>query len=395
MLIENGATVTVYDSAGYNYFSIGDYYTPLSNSVTMTGSSTLTVGGSGKTKFDYFCVGNLNPATSADNASTLSVSGSSVVNVYGTAFVGAGDIYNYGSSDTGTSYSTYGNYNSMTVSGSGSTFNVFSNADTQTSSDTGTYTDDLCAPGTLFVGAVGSHNTLTVSDSGSVSTVKLTVGYGASDNSACGVGNTLALTSNATLTATGAVIVGNYGSGNAITVSGGADATFSGTSLVIGANAGSNSVTVSGSGSTLVCANLTTFSIGTASATGNTLVIENSGLVKVDMVPTVATGSYIYIDGGYLAVSGDKSSALATLLSGHYIKYKNTSGVWTTADTSTVSITYYNSSQATEAYNATTYSDLGGYTILTTTPVPEPSTWALFGGLGALGLAGYRRRSSK
>ncbi|GEM_PF-5917756 len=36
------------------------------------------------------------------------------------------------------------------------------------------------------------------------------------------------------------------------------------------------------------------------------------------------------------------------------------------------------------------YDDLGGYTVFYA--VPEPSTWALFGGLSALGLAVHRRR---
>jgi hypothetical protein len=160
---------------------------------------------------------------------------------------------------------------------------------------------------------------------------------------------------------------------------------------------------VTGSGS--VYTNTNTFTLGGSSVSGS-LYIEDGGIVvatasgtsDTDTVSgfTINAGGKLYLGGGYLAISGDSmESTLEGYIEDGYVYALDASGsnyvqVTALTESSLLSLNYYSSG----ADNLSLYTALGldmslSYTILTNTynSVPEPATYALFGGVGALGLA--------
>ena len=187
-------------------------------------------------------------------------------------------------------------------------------------------------------------------------------------------------------------IVGSTTDSNSVTLSStdSATVTATGCAVYIGQNSGSDSNTLVING----VLTASTIYVGASGNTGNVLQIGSGALVQVTTL-TVASDNYIYLGDGYLAVAGDVTddTSIEALLSGIMV-YDSSSNSWVSASASTVSATYYSSES--DAYTATGYEGLDGYTVLTlTSAVPEPATCALFGGLGALGLAFYRRRRAR
>jgi len=151
---------------------------------------------------------------------------------------------------------------------------------------------------------------------------------------------------------------------------------------------------VTGAGSSWVISG--DLSIGTSGNGANILYVLDSALVQVGGAITIASNNYIYLADGYLAVAGDyttggaKNSSLDDLLSGMWIYAV---GGYKAATTSNTYLVYITADIAAAYEAALGYDNLEGYTIFSSSliTVPEPATYALLGGLGALGLALYRR----
>lgn len=200
---------------------------------------------------------------------------------------------------------------------------------------------------------------------------------------------------------------------NALTISAGAKVTASGTAYdsTIGYYAGSNNntVVVNGAGSSLSFAYSASggycLELG-LSSTGNTLTIINGGLVVLgDSSHTgnsisIATGNYVQLGGGLLAIGGDVTGSLSSLLDGNVNIWDGSDYVL--ASMSDLSYSYCTTVDAVNAFltanSLDTYSydasSLVNFTLVTggTPGVPESSSFAFVGGLGAMGFALLRRR---
>jgi hypothetical protein len=167
-------------------------------------------------------------------------------------------------------------------------------------------------------------------------------------------------------------IIGSTYSSNTVTQSSGDSATVTATgcAVYIGQNSGSNNNTLVING-TLTATNVY---VGAAGNSGNILQI-GSGATEAITKLYLAAGNTLEIYGDYTA-----TDALTTYLYGNSTTlYVVNSGVTTEIASS----------------NYATYlliTSSSGYTLVNVGAVPEPATCALFGGLGALGLAFFRRR---
>lgn len=244
----------------------------------------------------------------------------------------------------------------------------------------------------LAVGRSTADNFLTISG-GTVTNYRGYIGYYSAGTGTVTVTGASSVWSNAnTLT------VGYYGTGTLNIENGGS---VSNTNGYVGDNS-SGTVTVTGANSTWENSGILT--VG-RSGTG-TLTIEDGAQVTATSVSVGSVGdSAIYLNGGYLALaSADATTDLAIIAdlinnekvyamdaaTGTYVLVTS----WD-SENGLVSLTYYEditTCDALDVYNLT-----GAYTVLTSAyhAVPEPATYALFGGLGALGMAMYRRRTAR
>ena len=207
----------------------------------------------------------------------------------GNGFVSIGSDSLYvgtNSSDQSANFSSGTNdYYNIVIGGSGDTNNSVSVA------NGGTVVE---AANNIVVGQNGSGNTMTASSGASIVAQKFSViglNATASNNSAVvtGVGSTWSSGS--------ALLIGDSGSGNSMSVQAGAGVVSGGSGVALGYNVGSsgNSLLVDGSGSTL--ANSSDLAVG-FSGSGNTVVVSNGG--------TLTTGQASY--GGVIGLNASSSN---------------------------------------------------------------------------------------
>ena len=157
----------------------------------------------------------------------------------------------------------------------------------------------------LSVGAGGSGNSLVISNGGSVSVQNLYLGYNKSST-----GNMVLVSGpDSSLTASGDIAVGAYGSHNSLVISNGATVT-SGLygdygSGVGGAHGSNNSVIITGSGSRWNASDSNSqFVIGYSnSSTANTLLLSNGGTLSTITAALGAEGS----SNNSVLISGERS----------------------------------------------------------------------------------------
>ena len=185
----------------------------------------------------------------------------------------------------------------------------------------------------LYVGFAGGGNSLMISNGAVVINQDGYIGtYYQSSNNSVVVSGANSLWSNS-----GEVMIGNFGSGNSLTISNGGRVVLSGSTnwLAIGENHGANSntVTVTGSNSQL---NVTGWlEVGWGSNTGNQMLISDGGLVS-------DSNGYI----GY--TNGSSSNSVAV----------STSGTW--SNSSSFYVGYSGSSNNLVISGAGTVTDLAG-----------------------------------
>jgi T5SS/PEP-CTERM-associated repeat protein len=382
MDVTSGATVNS------RTFTVGFASSSSDNDLAVQGSGTLL--NIGRT----FLVGN------AGSGNSVSVSGSAMLMAYDMTVGQSGSGNSVSVSGTGstlfvrrdTFLGYYGDNNSISVT-SGATYSTksiiaghwnTSSGNTVTVSGSGS---KLSASYSITVGNAGASNSMTVSSGASVIAQIVSVGYGSEDDSSYGNNNTLTVTgANTTLTASSLLYVGTYGSNNTMTVSDGAY--VSAGDLFIGSEAGAtgNSLTISGANSIVSAMGVT---IGN---TGNTLIIGTDALLKIGAGSlSIASGNLIrFADEGFIAWSGDHVSDFQTLLGGGYVYCWNTDA-YELGSASNVEIMYFDNAADAQAFAGGIYEGLDGYTIMRST-VPEPSTFALLGGIACIGSAASKRR---
>jgi len=362
LTIENGGLVNNPGTSVQSEHFIGygdNSNTALGNNnsvaVTGTGSSWTMVDSYSQLYVGYFGSGN-----------SLTVdTGGSVSNTNG--IIGLGS----------TSNTALGNDNSVTVTGTGS---VWTNSES------------------LNVGSRGSGNSLSIHEGASVSNTIGTIGFGNDTNSALGNNNTVTVSgTDSTWINSQALRVGYSGSGNSLIIEEGA--TVSNVGAVIGrggtnpALGNNNSVTVAGAGSTWIStSNVTVGEWGS----GNTLTIQDTALVRIGGTLSISAqidseNNFIRLHDGYLAIFGDQTTYLSNLITNGHLQLWDGLTWVTSSNLNNYEFAFFASNAAAEAFSG--YQNLGGYTIATASTVPEPST-GVFLLLGAGALL-FRRLSTK
>ncbi|WP_395746045.1 autotransporter domain-containing protein [Prosthecobacter sp.] len=163
----------------------------------------------------------------------------------------------------------------------------------------------LLSTNDLLVGYGGNGNTLTISDGATATNVNAFVGF-RFDAASSSNDNSVSVTGPGSLwTNTGTFYLGEYGTGNSLSVSDGGKVTVtgSGKDAVVGDQAGStgNSLTVTGAGSEF--SNAATFYLG-KSGGGNTLSVLNGGTMTTN---NVRLGGNAGSDSNSATVSGSGS----------------------------------------------------------------------------------------
>jgi T5SS/PEP-CTERM-associated repeat protein len=234
----------------------------------------------------------------------------------------------------------------------------------------------------IAAGAPSNFGTLEVTDGSSLNVQSLILGFS---------GSASVTVSGGTVTTVGGdgLVVGNGGRSSLLVGNGGS---LSSPVATIGWTTANCSVKVTGPGSQWV--NSGNLRLGYFSS-GNTLTISDGSLVKVSGTLSVGVGSgtntFLRLDGGYLALFNDQTSALTNYItSGKVQTWNGTDWAVNTAPGG-FSLAYYQTDAAAKSF--TGYDGLGGYTILTATAVPEPSTYAMaLAGLACGGWSMFRRR---
>ena len=402
LTVSSGGDVVASYSSGTGGSVYVGYGTPgtasygCSNSLTITGSGSTVTTGYGPNYIGFYGSSN---TLLIERGGSFSGSGTNVQ-----VTIGNGD----------STSSSYGNSNAVTVTGLGSTLSIVNAA----------------LNAMITVGNYGSSNSMTISDSGAVTSNVFLIGGGSNTSSTLGTASSNHVTvtgsgssltvSSATVTTNnfGSISVGRMGRGNYMEVLSGADVSsrnfyvgsyFQGSSNTMGNN---NYAKLSGSGSTLTVTSILKVGFTSSASVSNSdnyLEIDDGALVKVGSSSSAATvtvisGNYIELANGVLAIYSNVTSSLSTMLEG---KVKTWDGD-SFESVALTSLNYAYCSSTAEVdefiskYDLSSYdytaADLVGYTLITggsAISVPEPSTYALFGGVGALGLALYRRRSAK
>ncbi len=333
--------------------------------------------------------------------------------------------------------------NSMTVSGAGSKWvstwtgwgdssTIFvgfgGNSNTLTISNGGSVksTHFMIGAGNTEENAEANGNTITVTGSNSIldASSNVRVGYQNANNNQLNVndgatfkstnfyvGSENAINSSATIDGAGTtwtnrndLQVGTlFADTSSLTISGGAKATsgfgdgITNAKTNIGTWGSTDSqIVISGEQSSLALRS--DLAIGDANgATNSVLRIEDGGLLKLGDstktgILTFGTGSdsVIRIDDGFFAWYGDQVTTLETfILGGRFEIWDAENSDWIAGSLDNLFLRYVIGTGETETNGL--YSDLNGYTIITT--IPEPSTWALVA-LSAAGLvfARFRRQ---
>ena len=352
-----------YANSGDLNFGTTDSGDNLAVGYATTGNS-LTI--SGGTVSDYHGIIGCN----SGSGGAVTVTGS------GSEWYEEGDLY-VGNSGTGT----------LDIENGGHVWNLGNGYIAYASGSTGTTTvgagSSWINTGFLHVG-LGGTGTLEIKDGGTVSNT-----YGVIASSG-GSGTVIVTGAGSTWTST-SIEVGRSGTGTLRIENGGAvNCSYEPSSIAL-YEGGTGAVTVTGSKSIWY----NSFGISVGSGGTGTLTIEDGALVLAASL-SMGSGGNLYIGGGYLALSGDQRSAIDTLLSGDKVyAWDGTEYVLVNSSnkSSLVSVNYYD--VAGDAYAATGYNGLDGYTVLTSIDsVPEPATYAFFGGIGALALAIRRRKKT-
>ena len=260
-------------------------------------------------------------------------------------------------------YST-GSQGSATVRGVGSTWTI---------------------DGEFYVAVYGTGE-IVIEDGGSVSSGSGFLGYSSGSHGLVTVRG-----ANSKWTTESDLSVGRFGTGELVIEDGGS--VFIGGKGDVGRwEDSTGAVMVRGRGSILALAgSLVVGEMGS----GSTLTIVEGGIVRVGDAPfggsidisvSGGTENFLRLDGGYLALFGDQTDHVVTLISGGTIQLWDGTEWKVSTDTADFLFGYFESEEAARAFSG--YEGLGGYTILTT--VPEPTVLGLLG-VCAVALAITRR----
>lgn len=318
LTIEGGASVLS------NATKIGGAVGADGNQVIVTGTGTtlsnttfLAVGYSGQENSLTLSGGGI-----ATNTQTL-IGFNSTSNANSVLVFDAGTVW----TDHGTFYLGYdGSHNSVSIFGGGVLnitsqdaavgFNVDSLSNSLTVTGTGSKLE-LMGAKTLYIGDSGSNNSMLISDGGLVAVNKNgRIGSASTSNN-----NTVTVTgAGSAWTTTGTLRVGSGGSGNSLIVESGAAVNI-GTKIFVGNGVGSanNSITVDGSGSTLVTDELY---VG-LSGTNSSLTVSNGGNVTAasifDIASNIASSGVLNIGAGGAPGTINTSTILGGLGSSNVI----------------------------------------------------------------------------
>lgn len=317
----------------------------------------------------------------------------------------------------------YGSGNSMTIAnggsatltltlilGEGSTLDTaLANNNSLTVTDTGS---SLETSG-LSLGSLGSSNTVTIANGASATSLgAISVGQGSASHPLSGNDNIITVSGEGSSLEAGGLILGSRGSGNAMTIEDGANVTvkyLDFLSVIIGAGDDSNPVsgnnnTITVTGVNSILALETHLTIGNYGS-GNSLTVADGALVTYEGPTSLAISyhsgavdNYLRLQGGYFAWQGDYLDAIEALLLEDKIQtWDPVNEVWVSANSSTgenyFGYAYFATNE--EAFAYTGYADLGGYTILGSSPIPEPRHFATLAGLLALLLVICQRRARR
>jgi T5SS/PEP-CTERM-associated repeat protein len=290
-----------------------------------------------------------------------------------------------------------------------------------------------------WVGGLGSHNRMTVQSGadvvskgdsgvgqGSSSSTNAENGYGYANRAVVkGAGSSWTVANGSTCYS---LNVGNYGSsnsmlvidggrvengvgtigssstsvGNIVAVSGAGSQWINHGALNVGSSAGGQGALIIDGGA-LVMASSVAYGTSTATTISLTSTAMNgvADLLTTDKTLTSITANTIYFgSGSYLALNGNITSATSTidtLLSGMMV-YDSAGSAWVLGSSATgrslMTYSYVDGTTVTSSsVSGGTYANLTGYTVFSYgSAVPEPSTYAFFGGLFALGFAMRRRK---
>jgi len=421
----------VLDSAGISRFTFGN----TSTSVTVWDNSQ-----SGDLKIlngSFFLAYNLGFATtSTATDNRITVSGSeSFLSCEGTLEIGLYGLNNTlelgGGADLqaleiflGNGLSTdpsMGCGNRIVLSGSGTTARAYSQ---------------------LIVGYNGCDNSISITTGATMDAMSIAIGVGASSNAALGVGNSALVSGSGSILRaydTG-ISLGSISSDNVLTVANGGSV-IAKTTLAIGLQAGSddNSMTVTGTGSSIsaesgayvgvrgnrnslyladgaalntgtlnigytgnasnnnlfvvgekteafIAAGVQIGASGSATTQNNHLTISDGALVKVGNgtyapVLNIHGSNSIRFAGGFLAIQGNQTAALTSLVDTNRIEVWNAfsatwaTGILDTGSVRTLTIQYFSGATAeADAKALTGHDGLAGYTVMY-----APNTQALYG----------------
>ena len=381
----NGTMNITGSSAVSSRFGYIGYYSGSTGEVTVDGTGSTWTNGS-------ISIGNL-------GSGTLNITGSSAVSSgfgyigYYSGSTGEVTINGTGSTWTNNAYFYVGNQGSGTlnITGGGTLNNSSLTYIGCTSSSTGEVTVDgtgsTWTNGSISIGNLGS-GTLNITGGGTVSNKDSSIGHYINSMGEVTVDGT-----DSTWTNNGQLCVGsNYGGSGTLNITNGGAVSSGGIyqddgygyyyfNSYIGGEYGDSTgeVTVDGAGSTWT--NKLNLYVSGYSIGVGMLEITNGGLVSVAETLFTSYGDYINMaTGGMLALHGQADESLGDfmdLISGaDVIRYWDDSASnWADITDATYGVNY------TLSY--LTEGDLDGYTMLTVTTIPEPTTILLLG-LGGL-----------